>query len=82
MFDFDEELPPSAVQQQQLLLQVSGHRLITRLDEEVPGVVHVHVLLDPVGEVPEEVLPHAERSKVTVPPPPPQQKVRVEQLPV
>ena len=56
MLDFDEELPPPPVEQQQLLLQVPGHRLITRLDQEVPRIVHVHVLLDPVGKVPEEIL--------------------------
>ena len=56
MLDFDEELPPPPVEQQQLLLQVSRHRLVTGLDQEVPRVVHVHVLLDPVGQVPEEIL--------------------------
>ena len=56
MFDLDEELPPPPIEQQQLLLQVSRHGLVTRLDQEVPGIVHVRVLLHPVRQVPEEVL--------------------------
>ena len=56
MLDVEEEVAPAAVEQQQLLLEAQGDALVTRLDQEVPRVVHVHVLLDPVGQVPEEIL--------------------------
>lgn len=56
MLDFDKELPPSAVQKEELLLQIARDHFVTGLDEEVPGVVHLHVLLHPVREVSEENL--------------------------
>lgn len=56
MLDFDKELPPSAVQKEELLLQVARDHFITGLNEEVTGVVHLHVLLHPVREVSEENL--------------------------
>lgn len=56
MLDFDKELPPSAVQKEELLLQIARDHFITGLNEEVPGVVHLHVLLHPVREVSEENL--------------------------
>lgn len=56
MFDFDKQLPPSPVQKKKLLLQVSGDSVITSLNQEIPSIIHVHVLLDPVREVSEEIL--------------------------
>lgn len=56
MFDFNKQLPPSAIKEEQLLLQVSRHSLITSLNQEVSCIVHVHVLLYPVWKVPEEFL--------------------------
>lgn len=56
MFDFNEQLSPPPVEKEQLLLKVSGDGLIACLDQEVPCIIHVHVLLDPVRKVPEEVL--------------------------
>lgn len=56
VFDFDKELSPSPVEQKKLLFQVPGDRLVARLDEKIPRVIHVHVLLDPVRKVPEEFL--------------------------
>lgn len=61
MFDFNKQLPPPPVEKEQLLLQVSGDGLIARLNQEVPCIVHVQVLLDPVRKVPEEVLGGGER---------------------
>lgn len=56
MLDFNKQLPPSAVEEKELLFQVTRDHLVAGLDEEVAGVVHLHVLLHPVGKVPEENL--------------------------
>lgn len=56
MFDFDKELSPSPIEQQELLFQVTRDCLVARLNEKIPCVIHVHVLLDPVRKVPEEFL--------------------------
>lgn len=56
MFDFDEQLSPSAIEEKQLLFQFSGHGVITRLDQKVSSIVHVHVLLDPVWKIAEKLL--------------------------
>lgn len=61
MFDFDKQFPPSPVQKEELLLQISWNRFIAGLNEEVPGVVHVHVLLHPVREVSEKILKEKRR---------------------
>lgn len=63
MFDFDKQLPPSPVQKKKLLLQVSGDSVITSLNQEVPSIIHVHVLLDPVREVSEEILKEDKKAK-------------------
>ncbi len=56
MFDFDKQLSPSPVQKEKLLLQIPRDCVITGLNEEVPSIIHVHVLLHPVREVSEEIL--------------------------
>lgn len=56
MFDFDEQLSPSAIEKKQLLFQFSGNGLITRLDQKVSSIVHAHVLLNPVRKIPEKLL--------------------------
>lgn len=56
MFDFDKQLPPSSIKKEKLLLQISRDCIITSFNQEVPGIIHVHVLLDPVGDVSEEIL--------------------------
>lgn len=56
MLDFNKELPPSAVEEKKLLLQITRDHLIAGLNEEVAGIVHLHVLLHPVGKVSEENL--------------------------
>lgn len=63
MFDFDEQLPPSTIQEEKLLLQISWDCIITSLNKEVPGIIHIHVLLDPVGEVSEEILKEERETK-------------------
>lgn len=63
MFDFDKQLPPSPVQKEKLLLQISWDCFITSLNEEVPGIIHVHVLLDPVRKVSEEILKEETKTK-------------------
>lgn len=63
MFNFDKQLSPSPIKKKKLLLQISRDRVVTRLDEEVPGIVHVHVLLHPVGEISEEVLQEERKRK-------------------
>lgn len=56
MLDFDKQLPPSAVEKEELLLQITRDHIIAGLDEEVAGIVHLHVLLHPVRQVSEENL--------------------------
>lgn len=56
VFDFDEQLSPSAIEKKQLLFQFSGNGLVARLDQKVSSIVHVHVLLDPVWKIPEKLL--------------------------
>lgn len=56
MFDFDKQLPPSPVQKEKLLLQIPWDCVIAGLNEKVPCIVHVHVLLHPMREVSEEIL--------------------------
>lgn len=56
LFDLEKELPPSAVHQQELLLELQRHGVVTRLDEETPRVVHGGVLIHPVAESLEELL--------------------------
>lgn len=56
MLDFDKQLPPSAVEKEELLLQVARDHLVAGLDEEVARVVHLHVLLHPVRQVSEKNL--------------------------
>lgn len=63
MFDFDEQLPPSPVQKKKLLLQISRDGVVTSLNQEVPCIIHVHVLLDPVREVSEEILKETRKQR-------------------
>lgn len=56
MLDFNKQLPPSAVKEKELLLQVTWDHLIAGLNEEVAGIIHLHVLLHPVRKVSEENL--------------------------
>lgn len=64
MFDFDKQLPPPPVQQKKLLLQISWDCVIACLDEKVPSIVHVHVLLHPVREISEEILKVERETKI------------------
>lgn len=64
MFDFDKQLPPSSIEKEQLLLQVSRHSLITSLNQEVPCIVHVHVLLYPMWKVTKEFLKKTQNAKL------------------
>lgn len=64
MFDFDKQLPPSAIEEEQLLFQVSRHSFITSLNQEVPCIIHVHVLLYPVWKVSEEFLQRIQDTKL------------------
>lgn len=56
LFDLDKELSPSSIHQQELLLELQRDRVVTRLNEETPRVVHGGVLIHPVAEILEELL--------------------------
>ena len=56
MFDFDKQFPPSPIQKEKLLLEITGDSFITGLNEEVTSIVHVCVLLYPVREISKEIL--------------------------
>lgn len=65
MLDFNKQLPPSAVEEEQLLLQITRDHLIAGLDEKVAGIIHLHVLLHPVRKISEENL-EGKATQVTV----------------
>lgn len=56
LFDFDKELSPSSIHQQELLLELQRDRVVTSLNEETPRVVHGGVLIHPMAEILEELL--------------------------
>lgn len=56
LFDLDEELSPSSIHQQELLLELQRDRVVTRLNEETPRVVHGGMLIHPVAEILEKLL--------------------------
>lgn len=56
MFNLEEELSPSTIQNQELLLEFKRHRVVTRLDEKIPRIVHDRMLIHPLAEILEELL--------------------------
>lgn len=56
MFDLNKQFPPPAIEQENLLFQVSRHGFVTSLDQEVACIVHFQVLLYPVWKIPKEIL--------------------------
>lgn len=56
MLDFNKQLPPSAIEEKELLLQITRDHLVAGLNEEVSSIIHLHVLLHPVRKVSEENL--------------------------
>lgn len=56
MFNLKEELSPSTIQNQELLLEFKRHCVVTRLDEKIARIVHDGMLIHPVAEILEELL--------------------------
>ena len=63
IFDFDKQFPPSSVQKKKLLLQIPGDSFVTCLNEKIPSIIHVHVLLHPVREVSKKILQKREANQ-------------------
>lgn len=61
LFDFEEEISPTSIQNQQLLLKVQGHHVITCFNKKIPCIIHGSVLVYPVAEILKKLLGGRER---------------------
>lgn len=64
LFDLQKQLSPSSVEQQKLMLHVTGYCFVTGLNQEVSCIIHSSMLIHPVRKIAKKLLEKQERIKI------------------